>query len=137
MQVAGTLVTIFTGFWVATSGLVVPKRKILPYLTWIFWTNPLQYALTALTSLVFFCDVDAADCLNNGLNAACATSAAACPQCHCQRLKDTGKFVWTTIRYNRSLNYGDIKYDMLVLFGFIVVFRTATFAVWKYQARKN
>ncbi|CAM6101594.1 unnamed protein product [Calypogeia fissa] len=130
-QIAGTLVTIFVGFWVATSGVVVPKRKILPYLTWIFWSNPLQYALTAMTSLVFFCDTSTSDCVNNGLNTACLTTPAACPQCHCERLSDTNALVWTTIKASRSLNYSNIKYYMLILFGFIVVFRLATFVVWR------
>lgn len=135
-QIAGTLVTIFIGFWVATSGVVVPKKKILPYMIWIFWTNPIQFALTAMSEITFYCQVNSSDCENNGLNKACASSAAACPTCHCERLQDTGQFTWSTLKYNRNFHHGSANWYMLVLFGFIVVFRASTLLVWKYHARK-
>ncbi|KAG6540811.1 hypothetical protein Mapa_017836 [Marchantia paleacea] len=138
-QIAGVIVTIMIGAWTGTSGVVIPKKRIPPQAVWIFWTNPIQYALNSLTSLSFYCDVDSAKCLNGGLNTTCATDPLACPQCDCPRLSDANNaFVWTTLKANRTLKNDRIGLDMVALLGFIVLFRFLTIMGWRWRdARAN
>ncbi|BBN17690.1 protein MpABCG27 [Marchantia polymorpha subsp. ruderalis] len=138
-QVAGVIVTIMIGAWTGTSGVVIPKKRIPPQAVWIFWTNPIQYALNSLTSLSFYCDVDGARCLNGGLNPSCATDPLACTQCKCPRLSDANNaFVWTTLKDNRTLKNDRIGLDMVALLGFIVLFRFLTLMGWRWRdARAN
>lgn len=52
------LVSMLISLAIPTSGLVLVRdRYVQPYI-WLYWLNPLQYALNALTSLVFYCDVN-------------------------------------------------------------------------------
>ncbi|KAJ7522819.1 hypothetical protein O6H91_18G028200 [Diphasiastrum complanatum] len=137
-QIAATLVTIFVGMWVATAGAVVPKKKILHQFLGIFWTNPLQYAINSLTSIAFYCDTEKPECLNNGLNASCLNDPSACPQCNCPRLYDSNNiFVWTQLKFAKSLNHARIPYDILALLVFVIFFRVMTFAIWNYNETKR
>ena len=135
LQIASVLVPVIVGIWVATAGLVVPKRKLLSQFIWIYWTNPLQFALDGLTSVAFFCDLDKPSCLNAGRNPACASNPSVCPTCDCPRLSDspTSTFVWSQISYNRSLHYSRVPYDMLALFLSAVIIRFLTFMALKYM----
>jgi len=137
-QIAASVVPIIIGFWTSTGGSVVPKRKLLKTVIWVFWSNPLQYALNALTSIAFFCDTNKPSCLDSGTNMACLNDPTACPRCDCDRLIDAkNAFVWTTLQYNRTLRNDLIPYDMLALALFAILFRIGTFAALSYQKRKN
>uniref|UniRef100_A0A7I4CW03 ABC transporter domain-containing protein n=1 Tax=Physcomitrium patens TaxID=3218 RepID=A0A7I4CW03_PHYPA len=137
-QVAATLVPIVIGFWTATAGSVVPKMMILKTVIWIFWTNPLQWALNALTSIAFFCDTNKPACLDSGRNLACLNDPTACPQCDCKRLDDArNAFLWTTLKVNRTLDHSRVPIDMLVLFLYCVFFRVATALAISYFQRKR
>jgi len=137
-QVAAVLVPIIIGFWTSTGGSVVPKRMILKDVIWIFWTNPIQWVLNSLTSITFFCDTNKPTCLDSGRNLACLKDPTACPQCDCKRLHDAGNaFVWTTIKYNRSLHHGRIPIDMLVLALYCVFFRVAAALAVYFLKRKR
>jgi hypothetical protein len=136
-QIAAVLVPIVIGFWTATGGSVVPKKKILNTVIWIFWTNPIQYALNSLTSITFFCDTNKPECLNNGANMACLNSAAACAQCNCPRVSDLNDvFVWTQLQFNRSLNNARIPIDMLVLAMFVIFFRFVTAVLLYFRMKR-
>ena len=138
VQIAAVTIAIVIGFWTATGGSVVPKKKILKVVIWVFWTNPLQYALNSLTSIAFFCDTSKPTCLDSGRNLACLSDPAACPQCNCKRLDDAGNaFLWTTLKFNRSLNNARVPLDMLVLFLFCVFFRVVVLIVISYRKRKQ
>lgn len=138
VQVAAVLVPIVIGFWTSTGGSVVPKRMILKTVIWIFWTNPIQWVLNSLTSITFFCDTNKPTCLDSGRNLACLNDPTACPQCYCKRLTDArNAFVWTTIKFNRSLDHGRIPIDMLVLALYCLLFRVATALAISYYQRKR
>ena len=42
--------------WIPTGGLVLVYQKFTAGFFWLYWTNPLQYALNAMTSITFYCD---------------------------------------------------------------------------------
>lgn len=137
MQVAAVLVPIVIGFWISTGGSVVPKRKILKTVIWIFWSNPIQYALNAMTSIAFFCDTEKPECLDSGRNLACLNTPSACPRCSCDRLDDANNiFAWTQLKNNRSLNHSRVPLDMLTLALFCGLFRLVTAIVLRYQKRR-
>lgn len=48
-------VSIVTSLWVSASGVVVVLSDIKFY-QWMYWSNPFQYAMNALTSISFYCD---------------------------------------------------------------------------------
>lgn len=138
VQVAAVLVPIVIGFWTSTGGAVVPKRMILKTVIWIFWTNPIQWVLNALTSIAFFCDTNKATCLDSGRNLACLNDPSACPLCDCKRLDDArNAFLWTTIQFNRSLDHGRVPLDMLVLALYCLLFRVATALAISFFNRKR
>lgn len=56
LQAASVLVSILISIWIPTGGLVLVYQKFTAGLIWLYWTNPLQYALNALTSISFYCD---------------------------------------------------------------------------------
>jgi hypothetical protein len=137
-QFAAVIISIIIGFWTATGGSVVPKRRILPTVLWVFWSNPLQYVLNALTSIAFFCDTNKPTCLNSGRNLACLSDPTACPRCDCKRLDDAGNaFLWTTLKHNRSLNNSRVPLDMLVLALFCVFFRIAAGILISYRKHQR
>ena len=136
VQVAAVLISIIIGFWTSTAGAVVPKRRLLKTVIWVFWTNPLQWTLNSLLSIAFFCDTNKPTCADSGRNLACLSSAAACPQCDCKRLDDTGAFFWNTLQFNRSLDHSRIPLDMLVLALYCLLFRVLTLLASVYKKRK-
>lgn len=138
LQIAAVIIPIIIGFWTSTGGSVVPKMKILTTVVWVYWTNPLQYALNALTSIAFFCDTNKPTCLDSGHNLACLSDPTACPQCDCKRLDDAGHaFLWITLKSNRSLDNSRVPLDMLALALFCVVFRLAAGLVITYRKQKR
>ncbi|KAH7282783.1 hypothetical protein KP509_35G047300 [Ceratopteris richardii] len=130
--IASVLVPIVVGIWISTAGLVVPRSMILNTFIWVFWTNPLQWALDGLTSVAFYCVLDKPSCLNSNLNPECETDIKACPQCDCPRMSGTNVFVWRQISNIRSLDYGRIPYDMIALLLFAILFRVLTVLAFKY-----
>ncbi|MCO5571123.1 hypothetical protein L7F22_024855 [Adiantum nelumboides] len=132
--IASVLVPIVVGMWISTSGLVIPRSKILNTFIWVFWTNPLQYALHGLFSVAFYCDLDQPLCLNSGANQACERTPNACPNCDCPRMTDTGSniFVWRQISNTRSLDNSRVPYDMVALLLFAILFRILTLLAFKY-----
>eukprot|EP00850_Spirogloea_muscicola_P004781 SM000021S06414 [mRNA] locus=s21:129930:140406:+ [translate_table: standard] len=127
------VIPILISLWVPSNGYVVVKRKVVDPYIWLFWSNPLQYALNALTSLVFFCNTDGPLCKRGGQNLMCAINPAACPMCTCPRLHDTRNvFVWDTISASRSLNHSQIGLDMMALALFSVFFRVASYLALRY-----
>lgn len=137
MQIAAVIIPIVIGFWTSTGGSVVPKKKILKTVVWVYWTNPLQYVLNALTSIAFFCDTNKSTCLDSGRSLACLSDPNACPLCDCKRLDDAGHaFLWTTLQFNRSLDHSRVPLDMLVLALFCIFFRLAAACVITYRKQK-
>lgn len=133
-QIAAVLVPIIIGMWISTGGAVIAQRYLLKPFIWIFWSNPLQYTLNSLTSIAFYCDTYKAECLNGGANMACLNDPSKCLQCNCPRLLDANNtFVWTQLQFNRSLNHGRIKIDMLALACFCILFRFMAFLALKYK----
>jgi len=138
VQIAAVIISIVIGFWTSTGGSVVPKKKILKTVVWVYWTNPLQYVLNALTSIAFFCDTSKPTCLDSGRNLACHSDPAACPLCDCKRLDDAGHaFLWTTLNFNRTLDNSRVPLDMLALALFCVFFRLAAGIVITYRKRQR
>lgn len=72
---AAFAMSIVTSLWVSASGVVVVLSDIKFY-QWMYWSNPFQYAMNALTSISFYCDTK--NC----------TSACKCP------LFPDGSYVW-------------------------------------------
>lgn len=120
---ANILVSVFISVIVPTSGYIIPKIKVEPEYIWVFWLNPLQYALNAMTSVAFFCHTQGPLCKDNGLNPSCGTIPAACPQCPCPRLSSTHVFVWDQLKLNRSLDHTRVGTDIMALALFAVLFR--------------
>ncbi|KAL2613833.1 hypothetical protein R1flu_025525 [Riccia fluitans] len=135
-QISSVLVTIMIGAWTSTSGVVIPKLVMPTQGLWLYWTNPLQYALNSLTSIVFYCDVNAARCLDGGRNPSCLTDPSACPQCDCKRLRDANLnniFVWSRLKSTRTLDHERIGYDILALLSFAILVRFLTYLVWRWR----
>lgn len=133
-QIASVAVPIVIGIWISTGGLVVPRKKVLAQFIWVFWTNPLQYALDGLTSIAFYCDLEKPSCLNSGNNKACGQQPAACPSCDCPRLTDTNNtFVWQQLVNVRSLDRSRVPFDMMALVLFAILFRVLTLLAFKYM----
>lgn len=133
-QIASVAVPIVIGIWISTGGLVVPRKKVLAQFIWVFWTNPLQYALDGLTSIAFYCDLEKPSCLNSGNNTACRQQPDACPSCDCPRLTDTNNtFVWQQLVNVRSLDRSRVPFDMMALVLFAILFRVLTLLAFKYM----
>eukprot|EP00250_Pteridium_aquilinum_P022490 c25391_g3_i1 orf=250-2904(-) len=131
-QIASVLVPIVIGMWISTGGLVVPRNKIHKLFIWVFWTNPLQYALDGLTTIAFYCDLDKPSCLDSDQNN-CLNDPSKCPSCDCPRLEDANNiFVWRQLTNIRSLDYTRVPYDMVALLLFAIVFRVLTLLAFKY-----
>lgn len=106
---AAFLVSIVTSFWVSASGVVVVLSNIKFY-KWMYWTNPFQYAMNALTSICFYCNTKAC----NGSN------------CRCARLSD-GSYVWDRLADARSLSQARIDTDITILSAMCVLFAGLAF----------
>lgn len=72
---AAFLVSIVTSLWVSASGVVVVLSDIRFY-CWMYWTNPFQCLMNAMTSISFY--RNAKECESD---------------CTCPQLPD-GSFVW-------------------------------------------
>ncbi|XP_027158641.1 ABC transporter G family member 37-like [Coffea eugenioides] len=100
---AAFLVSILTSLWVSASGVVVVLSNIKFY-RWMYWTNPFQYAMNALTSISFYCNPKT-----------CASD------CSCKRLPD-GSYVWDRLANSRALSHTRINTDILILSAMGVLF---------------
>ncbi|KAL6847372.1 hypothetical protein ACP4OV_023225 [Aristida adscensionis] len=105
---AAFLVSIITSMWVSASGVVVLFSDIRFY-KWMYWTNPFQYAMSALTTVSFYCDT--AQCQG---------------QCSCPRLPD-GSYVWERIASIRSLSEARVYSDVVTLAGLCTTFAVLAF----------
>ena len=123
-QIASVLIPMLTGAWITTGGYILPRSKMEGAYLWMFWTNPLQYALNSLSSLAFFCDTASPQCSPPG----CATTPSSCPSCLCPRLRDYGNvFVWTQLKTQRSLDRERVGLDWLFLGCFCLLLRLLTY----------
>ena len=123
-QIPAVLIPMLTGIWITTGGYILPLSKIKGAYIWLFWTNPLQYALNSLTSLAFYCDTTSPQCSTPG----CATTPSSCPSCHCPRLLDYGNvFVWDNLRTQRSLQIERVGLDSVYLACFALLLRLLTY----------
>ncbi|KAK2977191.1 hypothetical protein RJ640_008816 [Escallonia rubra] len=105
---AAFMVSIVTSLWVSASGVVVVISDIRFY-KWMYWSNPFQFAINAMTSISFYCDT---------------TECRA--DCRCPRLPD-GSFVWDRLASARTLSYARIDTDILTLSAMSVVFAGLAF----------
>ncbi|KAL3515901.1 hypothetical protein ACH5RR_022803 [Cinchona calisaya] len=105
---AAFLVSILTSFWVSASGVVVLLSDIKFY-HWMYWSDPFQYAINALTSISFYCNTKV-----------CASN------CSCPRLPD-GSYVWDRLASLRALSYARIDTDILILAAMCVLFSSLAF----------
>ncbi|TVU49709.1 hypothetical protein EJB05_01035, partial [Eragrostis curvula] len=105
---AAFLVSIITSIWVSASGVVVLFSDIRFY-RWMYWTNPFQYAMSALTTISFYCDTSQ-----------CHT------HCSCPRLPD-GSYVWERISSIRSLSQERLNSDVITLAGMCTTFVVLAF----------
>lgn len=105
---AAFLVSIATSFWVSSSGVVVLLSNIKFY-RWMYWSNPFQYAINALTSISFYCNTKV-----------CASS------CSCPTLPD-GSYVWDRLASLRALSHTRIDRDIYVLAAMCVLFSSLAF----------
>lgn len=105
---AAFLVSIITSSWVSASGVVVVLSDIKFY-RWMYWTNPFQYAMNAMTSISFYCNTTA-----------CGST------CNCSRLHD-GSYVWDRLAQVRTLSYARIDKDILILSAMCIFFASLAF----------
>ncbi|KAK3016996.1 hypothetical protein RJ639_006562 [Escallonia herrerae] len=105
---AAFIVSIVTSLWVSASGVVVVLSDIRFY-RWMYWSNPFQFAINAMTSISFYCDT---------------TECRA--DCRCPRLPD-GSFVWDRLASARTLSYARIDTDILTLSAMSVLFAGLAF----------
>ncbi|XP_031252447.1 ABC transporter G family member 43-like isoform X1 [Pistacia vera] len=118
---AAFAVSIVTSLWVSASGVVVVLSDIKFY-QWMYWTNPFQYAINAMTAISFYCDTK-----NCG------------SECRCPRLPD-GSYVWDRLATGRSLSYERIEKDILILSAMCVLFSSLAFlfsVVLKHNSPPN
>lgn len=95
--------SIWTSMWVSASGVVVVLSDIRFY-KWLYWSNPFQFAMNALTSISFFCDTR--QCGGD---------------CGCPKLPD-GSYVWDRLASVRNLSKGRIATDIATLSGMCMLF---------------
>lgn len=105
---AAFLVSIITSSWVSASGVVVVLSDIKFY-KWMYWTNPFQYAMNAMTSISFYCNTTA-----------CGST------CNCSRLPD-GSYVWDRLAQVRALSYARIDKDIFILSAMCLFFASLAF----------
>ncbi|KAL6008711.1 hypothetical protein ACLOJK_021937 [Asimina triloba] len=100
--------SIVTSVWISASGVVVVFSDIKFY-KWVYWTNPFQFAMNALTSISFFCDTK--QCRS---------------ECRCPQLPD-GSYVWERLASSRALSKGWIYPDIAILSGMCALFAGLAF----------
>ncbi|KAI8027101.1 ABC transporter G family member 38 [Camellia lanceoleosa] len=105
---AAFIVSIVTSLWVSTSGVVVLLSDIKFY-RWMYWSNPFQFALNAMTSISFYCDTK--ECRS---------------KCDCPQLPD-GSYVWDRLAIVRALNQARIQMDILTLSAMCLLFSGLAF----------
>ncbi|PON69613.1 ABC transporter, G [Parasponia andersonii] len=118
---AAFAVSILTSLWVSASGVVVVLSDIKFY-RWMYWTNPFQYAMNALTSISFYC-----------------AKGECTEDCKCPKLPD-GSDVWERLATVRSLSHERIDTDILILTTMCVLFAVVAFiffAVLKHNSRPH
>ncbi|XP_059654383.1 ABC transporter G family member 39-like [Cornus florida] len=116
---AAFVVSIVTSLWVSASGVVVVLSDIKFY-RWMYWSNPFQYAVNALTSISFYCDTK--NCRSD---------------CSCPRLPD-GSYVWDRLARLRALNHKRVDTAILTLSAMCVLFACLAFIffiVLKHNSR--
>ncbi|GJP31886.1 hypothetical protein CLOM_g15887, partial [Closterium sp. NIES-68] len=121
-ETATVIIPVIVNIWNITSGFMIPKTEIPGFWVWLYYLNPTQFALNSLLSVAFYCDTTTpgAPCAVAG----CSNNPAVCPSCTCARLSDQGDvLVWSVAEPQRSLNRGNVGYNVLALLAFIVVFR--------------
>eukprot|EP00475_Leptophrys_vorax_P006508 TRINITY_DN14029_c0_g2_i1.p3 TRINITY_DN14029_c0_g2~~TRINITY_DN14029_c0_g2_i1.p3 ORF type:complete len:193 (-),score=6.95 TRINITY_DN14029_c0_g2_i1:108-635(-) len=124
-ETATIIIPVIINIWNITSGFMIPKSSIPSFWIWLYWLNPTQFALNSLLSIAFYCDTSAPSPCSAP---ACPTTPSACPACTCPRLTDQNNvLVWSAAEQQRSLNKGNIGYNVLALLGFIVVFRFGSY----------
>jgi ABC-type multidrug transport system ATPase subunit len=105
---AAFAVSILTSFWVSASGVVVVLSDIKIY-RWMYWSNPFQYAMNAMTSISFYCNTKG-----------CGS------ECRCPRLPD-GSYVWDRLATLRNLSHESIDRDILILSTMCMLFASLAF----------
>lgn len=108
LTLAAFAVSIVTSLWVSASGVVVVLSDIKFY-RWMYWSNPFQFAMNAMTSISFYCNTK--DC---GMD------------CRCPQLPD-GTFVWDRLATVRSLSHARIDTDIITLSAMCVLFAGLAF----------
>ncbi|GBG81806.1 hypothetical protein CBR_g33986 [Chara braunii] len=112
-ETATIIIPIVSNIWNIMSGFMIPKKSIPNFYIWLFWVNPTQYALNALTSIAFYCDVQ--------------------KNPNCPKLKETDAYVWPTMKAARSLDYSRRYIDMLALLLFMAAFRALAYVALKFM----
>ncbi|CAI7812434.1 unnamed protein product, partial [Closterium sp. NIES-54] len=123
---ATVIIPVIVNIWNITSGFMIPKTDIPSFWVWLYYLNPTQFALNSLLSIAFYCDTTTpgGPCSASG----CPTNPAACPACTCARITDQGNVLaWTVAEQQRSLNRGNVGWNVLALVAFIVVFRAGAY----------
>ena len=105
---AAFAVSILTSVWVSASGVVVVLSDIKIY-RWMYWSNPFQFAMNAMTSISFY-----------GNTKGCGS------ECRCPRLPD-GSFVWERLATLRSLSHESINTDIFILSAMCMLFASLAF----------
>ncbi|KAL3725768.1 hypothetical protein ACJRO7_030749 [Eucalyptus globulus] len=105
---AAFAVSIVTSLWVSASGVVVMLLDIRFY-RWMYWSNPLQYAIDVMTSISFYCNTK--ECVSD---------------CSCQKLPD-GSYAWDRLASLRSSSYDRIGTDMVILSAMSLLFACLAF----------
>ncbi|XP_062143754.1 pleiotropic drug resistance protein TUR2-like [Alnus glutinosa] len=105
---AAFAVSILTSFWVSASGVVVVLSDIKIY-RWMYWSNPFQYAMNAMTSISFYCNTKG-----------CGS------ECRCPRLPDDS-YVWDRLATLRNLSHESIDRDILILSTMCMLFASLAF----------
>ncbi|CAI5462083.1 unnamed protein product, partial [Closterium sp. Yama58-4] len=126
LQTATVIIPVIVNIWNITSGFMIPKTDIPSFWVWLYYLNPTQFALNSLLSIAFYCDTTTpgGPCSAPG----CATNPAACPNCTCTRISDQGNVLaWSAAEQQRSLNRGNIGWNVLALLAFVVVFRAGAY----------
>ncbi|CAI7757903.1 unnamed protein product [Closterium sp. NIES-53] len=125
-ETATVIIPVIVNIWNITSGFMIPKTDIPSFWVWLYYLNPTQFALNSLLSIAFYCDTTTpgGPCSASG----CPTNPAACPACTCARITDQGNVLaWTVAEQQRSLNRGNVGWNVLALVAFIVVFRAGAY----------
>jgi len=120
VQIAQTAGAALVTIWNLFCGFLIPKSNIPDFWIWLYWLCPIRYALEAICSTQFYCEVP--DCAT--VNYFDGTTMQSVPE-------------WDYVTQIYGFDYSKRWYDVLAIFGFLLVFRIGGFLGLKYVKHIN